>query len=148
MTRIRSFRFRRLVVVLAIGAGTLGLAAGTAAASTTGNPTPAPAKHHHKVVRHCEFVELTGSAADNDRNGQDVGSTPRALAPDQQGSTSDERKGERVEVFQLAKVCETGEHLTVIDVTKPYVEETEQGRADHHDAYPTPSATAPSAYTG
>jgi hypothetical protein len=152
MTRIKRFRFRRLAVVLAtLGLG-LGLAAGTAAASTTGNPSPGPVSygnHHHKppAVRHCEFVELTGYAVDHDGQGQDVGyGSPRTAAPDQQGK-SDENKSERVEVFQLAKVCETGEHLTVTDVTDPFAEESE-GNVDHHDAYPTPDATAPSSYVG
>lgn len=42
MTRMIRFKFRRLVVVAALGAGALGLAVGTASASPSGDPTPNP----------------------------------------------------------------------------------------------------------
>lgn len=139
MTRTRKIRFRRLLLIGAIAAGTLGLAAGTAVAGVTPSPTSASYgqqhNEHHKQVRHCEVVELTGYAVDHDGQGQDVSSYARTASPqDEKGN-----KAERVQVFQLAEVCEQGEHLTVFDISKPYAQESEQQQGDHGNQGDQPS---------
>jgi hypothetical protein len=140
MTKPTRFRFRALLVPLAALAVIAG--GSTAAfAGTSPNPTPAPIATygaHHHTPKHCELVLLTGSAADHDNAGQDVGGGygSQTAAPDHGKPAA-----ERVKVEQLAEVCEQGEHLTVFDVTRAFVQETEPTPTGY------PPTDSPSAYT-
>jgi hypothetical protein len=145
MTRITGHRFRLGALALfAAAALTGGTVAAASAATTGGSPQPSSYGNHHKQVRHCEFDWLSGITVDHDSQGQDLGygqQTPYGQPTEHQA------KAEKVEAFQLVKVCETGEHLTVTDVGQPYVEETEQRQVE-----PTPYVSpnpdeSPSVYT-
>lgn len=150
MTHPLVSRFRARAVLVPLGALAL-IAGSSTAAFAGGTPTPAPiasyGAHHHKMPRHCELVLLTGSAADRDNQGQDVGGGygPATAAPDH--GSKGERAAERVKVEQLAEVCEQGEHLTVFDVTRAFAQETEPTPTgypapDSPSAYVTPVAVA------
>lgn len=137
MTRNRSTKFRQLVVVLAMGAGALGLAIGTAgaaaAAPTWGGPTPQPTAiytppqqnndHHAKVT--CEFSLLTEhdvvadprGADEEDQYGQPQ-AAPSYTDPAGQpsgapvyGYPDHQRHLDQVEVVQEVRFCVfEGEH--------------------------------------
>ena len=146
MTHITRRGFRRLgLAVLAAAALTAGGTAAASAATTGGSPQPSSYGQHHQV-RHCEFDWLSGITVDQDNQGQDLGYGQQTQTP--YGQTQGHKpKAEKVEAFQLVKVCETGEHLTVTDVGKPYVEETEQRQVEPTPyVSPTP-ADSPSVYT-
>jgi hypothetical protein len=142
MTRIKRFRFRRLVVVGALGAGAIGLAIGTTAAAanaaTAGGyptPSPTPTVHHSPAPRHhkprpevvcffsleTEHDAIPGVHVSDQGGGYNAPST--AAAYGQQGNAKNGE--EAVEVVQLVKVCVTEEHgrpesVTVVDESKPY----------------------------
>jgi hypothetical protein len=148
MTHMTRRGFRRVgLAVLAAAALTAGGTAAASAATTGGSPQPSSyGQHHPKQVRHCEFDWLSGITLDQDSQGQDLGYGQQTQTP--YGQTQGHKpKAEKVEAFQLVKVCETGEHLTVTDVGKPYVEETEQQQEPPYVA-PSPDASpSPTAYT-
>ena len=151
MTHQTTRRFRRLGWLAVPAVLALGLAVPASAAFAGETPTPQPISsygHHHHMQRHCELVLLTGSAVDQDHQGQDVGGggyqSPSTLAPDHQQGGDRERKGEElVKVEQLAEVCERGEHLTVFDVTRAFAQETENQPPREPQPYDQPS---PSVY--
>jgi hypothetical protein len=149
MTHSIVSRFRARAVLVPLGALAL-IAGGSTAAFAGTTPTPAPISSygaHHHTPKHCELVLLTGSALDQDGHGQDVGGGygPQTAAPDH--GSKGERNAERVKVEQLAEVCETGEHLTVFDVTRPFAQETEPTPTGYPapgspNVYVTPAASA------
>lgn len=154
MTHDLVSRFRARAVLITLGSLALIAGSSTAALAATagGSPTPAPiasyGQHHKHMPRHCELVLLTGSAVDNDHGGQDVGGGYGAATAPSNSKGDHERNAERVKVEQLAEVCETGEHLTVFDVTRPFAQETEPtptgyAPTDSPSAYVTPVAPAP-----
>jgi hypothetical protein len=148
---MRTSRIRRLILIGAIGAGTLGLAAGTAAsasAATAGGqpyPSPTPTVHytppprHHRPpppVQHCflsletEHDTLAGQPVVDQQGGQqsygqqsDYGQKPEAT----------------IEVVQLVKVCVTEtpgrpDKVQVWDETGPFAWEVPASGPE-----PTPS---------
>jgi hypothetical protein len=146
MTRMLRIRFRRLIVVAALGAGAVGLAIGTSAAAsaaTTWNgptPTPTPTvrytpppRHHHKpppAVQHC-FLSL--ETEHDTLSGQPVGQqgytapttyTDAFFGGQPQPQTN--REGQpTIEVVQLVKVCVTEQKgkpdvVQVWDETGPF----------------------------
>jgi|HubBroStandDraft_3_1064219.scaffolds.fasta_scaffold20099_4 hypothetical protein len=157
MTRTFATRFRRAAFAVAAAAALTVGAAAAAQASTAGgqpggtySPYSQPGQYHQQ--RHCEFDWLSGITVDHDGQAQDLG---YGLAPEQAPygqPNAHEPKAEKVEAFQLVRVCEIGEHLTVTDVGKPYVEETEQRQlppepyvtpTDSPSAYVTPASVGP-----
>ena len=149
MTHPHVSRFRARAVLVSLGA--LALIAGSSTAAFAGTPpTPAPIASygaHHHAPKHCELVLLTGSAADHDNAGQDVGGGygSQTAAPDY--GSKGKPAAERVKVEQLAEVCEQNEHLTVFDVTRPFAQETEPTPTgypapDSPNVYVTPAASA------
>lgn len=151
MTRMLRLKFRRFVIVGAIGAGALGLAIGTAAtasASTTAaawnqpSPTPTvhytpPPKHHPRPEVVC-FYSLETEHDTIPANGGGYADPPSATT-DSYGQPSGAKSAEAVEVVQLVKVCVTEEHgkpesVTVVDESKPYAWLDAPGGYD-----PTPS---------
>lgn len=135
MTHILSRRFRLAALAVLAAATLTGGTVAAASASTTGQPSPPSygQQGDHHQARHCEFDWIKGITLDQDGQGQDIG---YGQAP--YGQPKDEQRAEKVEVFQLTKVCETGEHLTVTDVGRPYVQETEQRQVEPVP-YVTPS---------
>ena len=124
MTHTKSRRFRLgWLAVPAVAALALAVPASAAFAGQTPGSQVSSYERHHQAPRHCEFVELTGHAIDNDHQGQDTGSY--AAPQNDQGKGQNRERPEVVQAFQLVKVCEQGEHLTIVDVTRPFVEETE-----------------------
>jgi hypothetical protein len=153
MTRMLRLKFRRFVIVGAIGAGALGLAIGTAAtasASTTAaawaTPSPTPTVHytpppkHHKPPKP-EVVCFYSLETEHDTiPATSYGyAEPAPSATDSYGQPSGDKSAEAVEVVQLVKVCVTEEHgkpesVTVVDESKPYAWLDAPGGYD-----PTPS---------
>ena len=138
MTRLHTFRFRRLVVVAAMGAGALGLAVGTSAAASAatagGYPTPSPSPtvhytpppQHHKhrpppAVTHC-FASL--ETEHDTLSGQPVGgqgyTAPTAYTDAYWGGQPQpsEQHQATIEVVQLVEVCVTTQkgHQDVVKV--------------------------------
>jgi len=149
MTHTKSRRFRLgWLAVPAVAALALGVPASAAFAGQTPGPSQASSyMRHHHAPRHCEFIELSGHAIDNDRQGQDTGGY--AAPQNEQGKGQDRARAEVVEAFQLVKVCEVNEHLTIVDVTRPFVEETEPPQVNPYpDQAPSPSDYVTPAATG
>lgn len=156
MTRILRLRFRRLIVVAAMGAGALGLAiglAGTASAATTwATPSPTPTVHytppprHHKPpppVTHCflsletEHDTLTGQPVQGQGYTAPVTYTDAYFGGQPQGYPQE--KPPTIEVVQLVKVCVTTEKghpdiVKVWDETGPFAWEVPASGPD-----PTPT---------
>jgi hypothetical protein len=144
MTHTAKRRFRRGALALFAAVALAGGAVSAASAATTGSQPNGGSSYgeHHKPARHCEFDWLSGFTTDHDGQAQDVGyGQPSTLAP--YGQPTSEPKAERVEAVQLVRVCETGEHLTVTDIGRPYVQETEPPSPPVYDA---PTSPSPSAY--
>lgn len=139
MTRLIRIKFRRLVVVLAIGVGALGLAVGTTAAASAattapawGHPTPSPSEsytpppRHHKPEPVCFYSAETESdtlGVQYDQTGNQGPSYSPEGAPtssygqpsDSYGQQSDygQHNGderETVKVEQIVLVCVTEVH--------------------------------------
>jgi hypothetical protein len=154
MTRMLRLKFRRYVIVGAIGAGALGLAIGTAAtasASTTAaawaTPSPTPTVHytpppkHHKPKPRPEVVCFFSLETEHDAIPANGGgyAAPVSATTDSYGQPKGAPAEESVEVVQLVKVCVTEEHgkpesVTVVDESKPYAWLDAPGGYD-----PTPS---------
>ena len=159
MTRTPRISFRRLLMLGVIGAGALGLAAGTAAsasAATAGGqpyPTPTPTvrytppPQHHKhrpppAVTHCflsletEHDTLAGQPVDQQGQGY---AAPVAYTDAYFGGQPQQGDKATIEVVQLVKVCVTEQrgHADVVkvwDETGPFAwEDPASGPA------PTPS---------
>jgi hypothetical protein len=141
MTR-RGFR-RAAFAVLAAAALTGGSVAAASAATAGGSPQPNGSytqQYGYHQPRHCEFDWLSGFTVDHDGQAQDTGYRQQPYGQQTYGQP----KAEKVEAFQLVRVCETGEHLTVTDIGRPFVEETEATPPEPY-ASPTPYAS-PSDY--
>jgi hypothetical protein len=161
MTRILRLKFRRLVIVGALGAGAVALALGTTAASASTTapawnyPTPTPTVHytpppmprHHKPPKPevvCFFSVETEHdaipAASYGDQGNGYGyAAPSSSATDSYGQPNADKSAESVEVVQLVKVCVTEEHgkpesVTAVDESQPYAWLNAPGGYD-----PTPS---------
>lgn len=134
MTHQRTRRFRRgLLAVPALAA----LALAVPATAAFAGQTPAPVssyEQHHQAPKHCEFVLLTGTGVDQDGQGQDVGYGHQAPS-----YGNEHQRAELVKAEQLVKVCEQGEHLTIVDVSRAYVQETEPPLVHQPDQGPSPS---------
>ena len=138
MTRMLRIRFRRLVLVGAIGAGALGLAVGMAAsasaATTWATPSPTPTVHytppprHHKPpppVQHC-FLSL--ETEHDTLAGQPVGQQgyqPPTYTDAYFGGQPQAKGQPTIEVVQLVKVCVTtqkghADKVQVWDETGPF----------------------------
>jgi hypothetical protein len=147
VTRMLRIRFRRLIIVGAMGAGALALAVGTSAAASAatagGYPTPSPSPtavytpppshHHHRPpppVTHCftsletEHDTLNGEPVTGQ---QDQGySDPSGGYGQQYGQPQDRQNHEpTIEVVQLVKVCVTEQRghedvVKVWDLTGPF----------------------------
>jgi len=136
VTRTPRISLRRLLMLGVIGAGALGLAAGTAAsasAATAGGqpyPSPTPTVHqtyppprHHKPpppVTHC-FLSL--ETEHDTLTGQQVGQQGDQYGQDQQQGR--EHQAATIEVVQLVKVCVTtqkghADKVAVWDETGPF----------------------------
>lgn len=143
-----------LVASVAAAVLALGTASAALASPTGGEPQPSSSSygdhHHHKPPpMHCEYVLLTGSAPDKDAKQHEGEGNPQPYATPTSTATAwgqqgDNQKGkheqqETVYVEQVAKVCEggkDGETLTVVDVTPPFVQESE-GYAPTPSGYPS-----------
>jgi hypothetical protein len=152
MTRILRLKFRRLVIVGALGAGAVALAFGTtaaASASTTAaawaTPSPTPTVHYTPPPKHHkprpEIVCFFSLETEHDTiPGTSYGyAEPAPSATDSYGQPNGDKSAESVEVVQLVKVCVTEEHgkpesVTVVDESKPYAWLDAPGGYD-----PTPS---------
>jgi hypothetical protein len=136
------------LIVSAAAIAALGLGAAPALAGVTpgGGYTPPPTYGHHpKPATHCEFIVLTGSAKDFDQlQGNPKPEpvwTPSYGQPSGYGQPGEhQQQAELVTAEQVVKVCETGEHLTVVDVTAPFAQETE-GQGYDQGGYGAPAPT-------
>lgn len=135
MTRLIRLRFRKLVLVAAIGAGALGLAIGTASTALAGEtPTPVTTGHHchHKpkpqpvVVRTECFpsleIEKDTVPVPGYQGGSPVVDAYSAGQPTDPPQGGDHQvKTVKVEVVQLTEVCVSSNgKVTVKDLTGPF----------------------------